>query len=105
MMLASGASLRAVQEIGGWTTLRMLERYAHPSDAEKRRAVNLVAVITETNPDQKVGTKTGTAPAAGESSDSEEARNALVSGELVWRPQPNSLGTKPWTGCNAPAVS
>ena len=89
-MVASGASLRAVQEIGGWTSLRMLERYAHPSDAEKRRAVDLVAVITETNPDQKVGTKTGTVPAAGESSDSEEACNALVCEELVWRPQRDS---------------
>ena len=47
MMLASGASLTAVQEIGGWTTLRMLERYAHPSDAEKRRAVDLASVITD----------------------------------------------------------
>ena len=90
VMLASGASLRAVQEIGGWTSLRMLERYAHPSDAEKRRAVDLAAVITETNPDQKVDTNAGTAPAAGESSDSEETRNALVGGELDWRPQGDS---------------
>ncbi len=90
MMLASGASLRAVQESGGWTSLRMLERYAHPSDAEKRRAVDLAAVITEANPEQKVGTNAGTAPAAGESSDSKEACNALVSGELEWRPQRDS---------------
>ena len=32
VMLASGASLRAVQEIGGWTSLRMLERYASVSE-------------------------------------------------------------------------
>ena len=65
----------------------MLERYAHPSDAEKRRAVDLAALITETNPDQQVGTNAGTAAAAGESSDSEEACNALVGGVLEWRPQ------------------
>ena len=55
VMLAAGASLRAVQEIGGWTSLRMLERYAHPSDGEKRKAVEIAASLT------KVGTKTGTA--------------------------------------------
>ena len=30
-MVAAGVSLRVVQEIGGWTSLRMLERYAHPT--------------------------------------------------------------------------
>ena len=38
-MLAAGISVRVVQEIGGWTSLRMLERYTHPTDAEKLRAV------------------------------------------------------------------
>ena len=52
--------------------------------------MTLAGVITETNPDQKVGTNAGTAPAAGESSDSEEACNALVGGELDWRPQRDS---------------
>jgi len=33
-MLAAGISLRVVQDIGGWATLRMLERYARPSGAE-----------------------------------------------------------------------
>jgi hypothetical protein len=37
-MVAAGISLRVVQDIGGWSTLRMLERYAHPSGAERCRA-------------------------------------------------------------------
>ena len=45
IMEAAGVSLRAIQEIGGWTSLRMLERYAHPRDAEKRKAVNLMADV------------------------------------------------------------
>lgn len=45
-MVAAGVSLRAVQEIGGWTSLRMLERYAHPSDEEMQRAVRVLADST-----------------------------------------------------------
>ena len=40
-MVAQGVSLRAVQTIGGWSTLRMVERYAHVDDAELARAVRL----------------------------------------------------------------
>ena len=54
-MLAEGISVRVVQEIGGWTSLRMLERYTHPTDAEKLRAVEMASRLT------RVGTKTGTA--------------------------------------------
>ena len=53
-MVAAGVSLRVVQEIGGWTSLRMLERYAHPSGEEMQRAVRVLS-------DQTTGTKTGTA--------------------------------------------
>lgn len=58
-MLRDGASLRAVQQIGGWTSLRMLERYAHVTDEELHRAVRLASTHT-------AGTNTGTAanPAA-----------------------------------------
>ena len=45
-MLADGISVRAVQDIGGWTSLRMLERYTHPSDAETRRAVASASRLT-----------------------------------------------------------
>ena len=37
-MVAAGVSLRVVQEIDGWTSLRMLERYAHPTGEEMQRA-------------------------------------------------------------------
>jgi len=48
---AAGISLRVVQDIGGWSTLRMLERYAHPSGAEMSRAVRvLTAYTTRTKP-------------------------------------------------------
>ena len=40
-MVASGVSLRAVQETGGWSSLRMVERYAHVDDAELQRAVRI----------------------------------------------------------------
>ena len=46
-MVAGGVSLRAVQEIGGWTSLRMVERYAHVDDAELARAVRLTRTHTE----------------------------------------------------------
>lgn len=38
VMIANGASLRAVQTIGGWSSLRMVERYAHVTDEELLRA-------------------------------------------------------------------
>jgi hypothetical protein len=42
-MVRGGISLRAVQMIGGWSSLRMVERYAHVSDAEFARAVRVTA--------------------------------------------------------------
>ena len=52
-MVAAGVSLRAVQAIGGWSSLRMLERYAHVDDAELARAVRItqqhyVEAVTQT---------------------------------------------------------
>lgn len=41
VMVAAGVSLRAVQTIGGWSSLRMVERYAHVDDAELARAVRI----------------------------------------------------------------
>jgi integrase len=41
-MVAAGISPRVVQDIGGWSTLRMLERYVHPSGAEMTRAVRVL---------------------------------------------------------------
>jgi hypothetical protein len=36
-----------VQTIGGWSTLRMVERYAHVDDAELARAVRLTHAHTK----------------------------------------------------------
>ena len=55
-MVAAGISLRVVQDIGGWSTLRMLERDAHPTGVQMSRAVRGLTTYTAT------GTKTGTAP-------------------------------------------
>jgi integrase len=38
-LIASGVDLRTVQELGGWSSLRMLERYGHVSPARKVQAV------------------------------------------------------------------
>ena len=66
-MLRDGASPRAVQLIGGWTSLRMVERYCHVTDEELHKAVSLSSVHT-------VGTSTGTADSAGSQAD--ETRTA-----------------------------
>jgi hypothetical protein len=42
-----GVSLRAVQTIGGWSSLRMVERYAHVDDAELARAVRITHSHTD----------------------------------------------------------
>ncbi len=41
-IVGARANLRTVQEIGGWSSLRQLTRYTHPSEAAKRRAVEVV---------------------------------------------------------------
>jgi len=38
-MLEHGINPRVIQFLGGWTSLRMLDRYGHVRDAEVRRAV------------------------------------------------------------------
>jgi integrase len=47
VMVRQGVSLRAVQTIGGWSSLRMLERYAHVNDAELARAVEVTHAHTD----------------------------------------------------------
>jgi hypothetical protein len=46
-MVRNGVSLRAVQTIGGWSSLRMLQRYAHVNDAELAWAVEVTRVHTD----------------------------------------------------------
>ena len=83
-MLADGISVRVVQEIGGWTSLRMLERYTHPTDAETRRAVASAARLT------RVGTKTCTKSISLKPSERRVALKWMMAGKLEWRPQGES---------------
>jgi hypothetical protein len=87
-MVAAGISLRVVQDIGGWSTLRMLERYVHPSGAEMSRAVRVLTAYT-------TGTKTGTAPKNGQPSSKKTDAITVVKKNLTkWRPQALPVGTK-----------
>jgi integrase len=70
-MVAAGISLRVVQEIGGWTSLRMLERYAHPTDGEMQRAVRVLV-------DATTGTNTGTAANRAIKNDEPDTRQRVV---------------------------
>jgi len=42
-LVMSGVDLRSVQELGGWKSLRMVQRYSHLSDSHLRRAVDAIA--------------------------------------------------------------
>ena len=42
LLLQSGADIRTVQEIGGWSDLKMLERYAHTNAPLKTAAVTRI---------------------------------------------------------------
>ena len=57
-MLRDGVSPRAVQLIGGWTSLRMVERYCHVTDDELHKAVSLASQHT-------AGTNAGTVESEG----------------------------------------
>ena len=85
-MVAAGVSLRVVQEIGGWTSLRMLERYAHPTGSELRQAVRTLSEHT-------TGTKTGTAANRRIRSGTSEERK-LVVGLEVRVGVPNGIRTR-----------
>src|SRR5437660_11341668 len=88
-MVAAGISLRVVQDIGGWSTLRMLERYAHPSGTEMARAVRVLTQYTAT------GTKTGTVPKIKSESRKRPERVSAVQRQLTkWRPQCQPVGTR-----------
>jgi len=42
VQVASGVDLRAVQELGGWRTLSMVQRYAHLSPGQLAAAVEKI---------------------------------------------------------------
>jgi hypothetical protein len=39
----AGVNLRAVQELGGWSSLDLVQRYAHRNDAHKADAVERIS--------------------------------------------------------------
>lgn len=41
-MLAAGVDIKTVMRIGGWSSLAILQRYLHPTDAVAQAAVNLI---------------------------------------------------------------
>ena len=41
-LVMNGADLRTVQELGGWKSIGMVERYSHLSDGHKAEAVELI---------------------------------------------------------------
>jgi integrase len=41
----SGADMRTIQEVGGWKTLGMVERYSHLAESHKAEAVEKLATI------------------------------------------------------------
>ena len=63
-------------EIGGWTTLRQVERYAHVNNAELQRAVRITHEHTEA---AKKGATPGTTPAGSAGEKSERTAVAKLS--------------------------
>jgi integrase len=53
-LVMAGVDLRTVQELGGWQTLSMVERYAHLSPAHKAHAVERIALTTSCQPEKPV---------------------------------------------------
>ena len=41
-LVMAGVNLRAVQKLGGWSSLDLVQRYAHLSDAHKAEAVERI---------------------------------------------------------------
>ena len=58
-LVMNGADLRTVQELGGWKSMGMVERYSHLSDRHKAEAVELIGrkdftTLSTTRRDRKV---------------------------------------------------
>ena len=50
-LVMAGVDLRTIQELGGWQTLAMVERYAHLSPGHKAQAVERIALTTSCPPE------------------------------------------------------
>jgi len=48
------SSLVTVQELGGWQTLAMVERYAHLSPAHKAQALERIAMQVSSEPEKSI---------------------------------------------------
>jgi len=48
-MLEAGVNPRVVMKIGGWSSMRQLERYMHPSEALERQAVEAIGPAADTS--------------------------------------------------------
>jgi hypothetical protein len=87
-MVAAGISPQVVQDSGDWSTLGMLEGYAHPSDGETSRAVRVLTAYT-------TGTKTGTATKNWKRDRKKGGAASVDDSEVSeWRPQCPPVGTK-----------
>jgi len=50
----AGVDLRTVQELGGWQTLSLVERYAHLSQDHKAKAVERIALQPSSEDEKSV---------------------------------------------------
>ena len=50
MLLDAGENVRTIQEIFGWSTLAMLQRYTHPTDEKKQRAMSNLDIKLKQQP-------------------------------------------------------
>lgn len=57
-LVEAGVPLRVVQELGGWKSMRQLERYAHPTDDAKQQAVELIGVLSARSRSRRNSLKT-----------------------------------------------
>jgi site-specific recombinase XerD len=48
-LVMAGVDLRTVQELGGWASLRMVERYSHLSPSHRAEAIERIASKNFTN--------------------------------------------------------
>jgi integrase len=48
-MLARGVDIKTVQQLGGWQSLAVLQKYLHPTDTQKQEAVEVVSREPDVN--------------------------------------------------------
>lgn len=63
-LVEDGLDLRAVQELGGWSSLKLLERYAHPTTATKVNALGLIGARLKAADGHHLDTNLGSIVAA-----------------------------------------